>query len=91
MTGEVWVREDNFQPVAITMSVTQPNTTPPIKEEAIVEYAMSDHGVLVPTHTLHKESANGQELSENEFRYSTFKRFGASSDLKFEVEPEGKP
>ena len=90
MRGEVWVREDNYQPVAITMNAMQPNSTPPIKEEAVVEYAQSDHGVLVPTHTIHKESTNGVALAENEFRYSAFKRFGASSDLKFEVDPAAK-
>jgi hypothetical protein len=89
MRGEVWVREDNYQPVAITMIATQPYTS--VKEEAVVDYAPSDHGVLVPTHTLHTESLGTQRLAENEFRYAPFRRFGASSDLKFEVEPDPKP
>jgi hypothetical protein len=90
MTGEVWVVEESFQPIAITLSAMRPGSVPPIKEEAVVEYNLSEHGVLVPFRTFHKESVNGKSTAENEFHYSAFKRFGASSDLKFEVDPDVK-
>ena len=90
MSGEVWVVDQNYLPVAVTLSAIRPGSIPPIKEEAVVNYNLSEHGVLVPVRTFHKESVDGKSTAENEFHYSVFKRFGASSDLKFEVDPDAK-
>ena len=88
--GEVWVYESDYQPAQVTMAVNRPAGSEGkfVREEAAVRYAMSSHGVLVPISVQHREVEQGRVIAENNFRYGDFKRFGASSDLKFDVEPE---
>ena len=54
-----------------------------VKEEASIDYEMSPYGALLPVKTEHRETRGGSS-TENQFRYSNFKQFGASSDIKFE-------
>jgi hypothetical protein len=86
--GEVWVWEANYQPVKITISASQGEGALAVREEAVVEYAMSDYGAVLPVSTEHHESRGGKAEAENLFTYGSFKKFGASSDIKFEAEPE---
>jgi hypothetical protein len=52
---------------------------------------MSPHGALLPVSTVHREVRGGQIVAENLFSYAGFKKFGASSDIKFEVDPAAEP
>lgn len=83
--GELWVRSDDFVPVRIIMVATQTEAPDRAKEEASIDYAMSDYGALLPQKTEHRETRWGKIDAENEFRYSNFKKFGASSDIKFDT------
>lgn len=85
--GEVWVREDNFMPVRITMAASQGADATLIREEATVNYSMSEWGTLVPQSAEHRELRAGRVVMENRFAYGAFHRFGASSDIKFEAAP----
>jgi hypothetical protein len=89
LAGEVWVWESNYFPVRITLAVGRGDGGEQVREEAVVEYTMSQHGALLPTSTEHRELRAGQLVAENHFTYGEFKRFGASSDIKFDVEPDG--
>jgi hypothetical protein len=89
--GEVWVGEADYTPARITMSVSQPGEGAALRHEASVQYAMSPHGALLPVSTVHREVRGGQIVAENLFSYAGFKKFGASSDIKFEVDPAAEP
>ena len=79
--GEVWVREANFIPVRITLATSRED----IREEASVDYAMSAYGALLPFWTEHRELRGSQVVAENQFSYADFRKFDASSDIKFDV------
>ncbi len=84
--GELWVRSDNLVPVRIIMSARQGLGEDQVKEEASIDYAMSQFGALLPVKTDHRETRGGKIAAENQFVYSNFKKFGASSDIKFETD-----
>jgi len=86
--GEIWVQADNYLPLRITMAASQGPSGRVVREEASVDYAMSPYGALLPTQTLHRELNSGKVTAENKFVYSDFHKFGASSDIKFEAEPD---
>jgi len=83
--GELWVRSDNFVPVRIIMVATQTEAPDRAKEEAAIDYAMSPYGALLPVKTEHRETRWGKIDAENQFSYANFKKFGASSDIKFDT------
>lgn len=87
IAGEVWVFASNFRPARVTMNVDQHAGTQAVRNQATVDYEMSDYGVLLPVSTEHREIRQGAAVAENRFTYADFKKFGASSDVKFEVEP----
>ncbi len=82
--GELWVRSDNYVPVRIIISSqgTEPDR---VKEDASIDYAMSAYGALLPVKTEHMETRGGKITAENQFVYSNFKKFGASSDITFDT------
>jgi hypothetical protein len=41
---------------------------------------------VLPVSTAHRELHGGKVRAENHFSYTGFRKFGASSDVKFEVE-----
>jgi hypothetical protein len=81
--GEVWVRDDNYAPVRITVVANQGESGAGLREEATVEYAMSAYGVLLPTTIEQHELRDGQVTSESKFVYVNFQKFQTSSDIKF--------
>ena len=85
--GDIWVREDNYMPIRITLAASEGESGAGVREEATVDYAMSAYGALLPTRTLHRELHDGKLAAENKFVYTEFHKFGASSDIKFEVTP----
>src|ERR1700733_10490680 len=82
--GELWVRTDNLVPVRIIMFATQGEGPDRVKEEASIDYAMSSYGALLPVKTEHRETRGGKIDAENQFSYSNFKKFGASSGISFD-------
>ena len=84
--GELWVRSDTFMPVRIIMASRQGLGEDQVKEEASIDYAMSQFGALLPVKSEHRETRGGKIATENQFIYSNFKKFGASSDIKFETD-----
>jgi hypothetical protein len=83
--GEVWVREDNFLPVRITVAVGEGQGVKAVREEASVDYSPTAFGTLVPSAVDHKELRGGQLMVQNSFLYSDFHRFGADAEIQFGV------
>jgi len=75
--GEIWVRESDGLPLRITMAATDTGTEQTLREEATVDYAMSEFGTLLPLETTHRELRSGVEVAENKTTYADFHRFGA--------------
>jgi hypothetical protein len=73
--GEIWVREADGLPLRITMTATDSSTDKPLREEATVDYAMSEFGTLLPVETTQRELRSGEEVAENKFSYRYFHRF----------------
>jgi hypothetical protein len=75
--GEIWVREADGLPLRITMTATDSSTDKdkPLREEATVDYAMSEFGTLLPVETTQRELRAGEEVAENKFSYRDFHRF----------------
>jgi hypothetical protein len=86
--GEVWVRENNFIPVRITLASSQDQgdglVRQEVREEASVDYVMSAYGALLPFWTEHRELRAGKVVAENKFSYTDFHKFDASSAIKFD-------
>ncbi|MBZ5604278.1 MAG: hypothetical protein LAO79_18405 [Acidobacteriia bacterium] len=85
MEGEIRVRATDYVPLQITMTAREGDGADALREEAAVTYAMSPYGALLPVSTEHREMRGGKVVAENHFSYTEFHRFGASSDVKFEV------
>lgn len=85
LEGEIRVRAEDFVPLQITLSAHSGDLPNSLREEAAVNYKMSDFGALLPSSTEHQELRNGHVVARNQFTYSAFHRFGASSDIKFEA------
>ncbi len=83
--GEIWVRPDTYLPIRITLTAHEGDAPASIREEASVDYAMTPFGALMPTATEHRELRGGKITAENRFTYSDVHKFGASSDVKFDV------
>ncbi|MEO7653881.1 MAG: hypothetical protein ABIZ80_25775 [Bryobacteraceae bacterium] len=83
LSGEVWLRRQDFLPLRITLTAGRDEAKQHIRTEASVDYTRSAHGIVVPASVVYKETIGGELVSENIFRYSAFRRFGAESDVKF--------
>jgi hypothetical protein len=85
LEGEIRVRASDYILLQITLVARQGEGANALREEAAVTYAMSSYGALLPVSTDHRELRGGKAVAENRFTYSDFHKFGASSDIKFEV------
>ena len=85
--GEIWVRAEDDFPMRITLAASQGDGATALREEASVDYVMSSFGAVLPTATFHRELHAGRVTAENRFTYSDFRKFGASSGIKFDVNP----
>jgi hypothetical protein len=81
--GEVWVTSSGYRPLRITLVSTRTERSGTVREEAQVEYVMSSHGVLVPASVTHRQYREAKLTAENIFTYAPFRRFGASTTVRF--------
>src|SRR6185295_12141200 len=79
--GEIWTRPD-FMSLRITIVASEGTGADARRQEAAVDYRMSDYGALLPVATAHREIRAGKTTAENLFSYAEFHKFGASSDIK---------
>jgi len=57
------------------------------RHEAVVEYALTSFGAVAPASVKHSEFFDNQLVTENLFRYTPFKKFGADAEIKFDAAP----
>ena len=86
--GEVWVQENSYVPVRITLTTSHEEgdglVNEHVREEASVDYTRSAFGVLLPFWTEHRELRGGKVVAENKFGYTDFQKFDTSSAIKFD-------
>jgi hypothetical protein len=83
LEGEIWVRQADGLPLRITLKSARQAEQVWIRDEATVDYVMSQHGVLVPASVVHRQHAGKELVVENLFRYSTFHKFAVQAEVKF--------
>ena len=91
LVGQLWVRESDFLPLRIELAVMRDQGDNVAVDEATIDYAMSKHGVLLPTSVVHRERVAGQVVVENAFEYSSFRMFTAETEIKFRGIPTETP
>ena len=79
LRGTISMRVRDGLPLRITLETTEDGETQ-VRDEGVVEYIASAHGVLVPVSVLHRQSRKGEMVVENRFQYSSFRTLTASSD-----------
>ena len=76
--GEIWVRESDGVLARVTLQATDKSSEKTRHEEAAVDYAASDFGIVLPYQTTHRALRAGEVVAENTFTYDGFHRFGVN-------------
>ncbi len=87
LEGQLWVRASDALPLRITLKTRRAGKDGEIRDEAVVDYASTSQGVVAPASVVHREYAGPQLVAENVFRYSPFRLFSASSNVRFTEKP----
>ena len=84
--GLLYVRASDGLPLRLTLDASRKGKDVELTHLASIDYQQSPHGFIVPVSLTYTETVNGQMVSESRARYTDFKVFGASSELKFTVQ-----
>jgi hypothetical protein len=84
--GRIYARVPDGLPLRITIVESRPNGKSTLRDEASVDYTPNAQGFLAPAAITHRGFAGDQLLVEDEFRYTTFRKFGADAAIKFDVQ-----
>jgi hypothetical protein len=91
LRGQLRVRRSDSVPLRISMVSERVKDHATVEDEAIVDYRMSQHGIVLPVSIVHRQKVRGEVVAENAFQYSPFRKFSADSAVKFtEVSPDSK-
>lgn len=88
LQGAIWLRVPDYLPLRIKLLSSRKDGPLAINTEATVDYAMSAHGCILPASVVHRDTVSGKLMTENIFQYAPFRKFGAESELKFDVPVE---
>jgi hypothetical protein len=92
LQGLLWARTSDGLPLRVQAWVEYVNAAKRrIRDEGTVEYVLSPHGFLTPASVLHRHLVDGNLMTENLYRYGTFKMFGADVEIKFTDVPDPPP
>jgi hypothetical protein len=86
LEGQLWVRRSDYLPLRISLTSTRQEATTTVRDEATVDYGMSSHGSLVPVSMVHKQYVNDGLTVESLYSYSSFRKFSADAEIKFNSE-----
>jgi hypothetical protein len=90
MDGKLWVRRADGLPLRISLRTQWIEQKHTRRHEAEVEYALTSFGIVGPASVRHREYFDNVLITENLFRYTPFKKFGADAAIKFDAEPVTK-
>ena len=84
LQGTLWLRASDGLPMRISAWIEYTDAaTRVLRDEATVDYLMSEHGFLTPASVVHRHVVNGAVMTENLYRYQPFKFFSTSSTITF--------
>ena len=84
--GRIYARVPDGLPLRITIVESRTSGKITYRDEAVVDYTPNAHGFVAPAAILHRGYAGDQLVVEDEFRYTTFRKFGADAAIKFDVQ-----
>lgn len=84
--GRIYARVPDGLPLRITIVESRENGKDTFRDEAAVDYKPNAQGFLAPAAVTHRGFAGDQLLVEDEFRYTTFRKFGADAAIRFDVQ-----
>jgi hypothetical protein len=86
LRGELWSRRRDLLPLRIAVEAV-PAADSTRRDEAVIDYAMSSHGVLLPTWVAHRAWDGDFLVAENLYSYTRFRRFAADAEIRFTEVP----
>jgi hypothetical protein len=84
--GRIYARVPDGLPLRITIVESRQEGKSTLRDEAVVDYTPNAQGFLAPAAVTHRGYAGDRLLVEDEFRYTTFRKFGSDAEIKFEVQ-----
>ena len=84
LQGILWVRAADGLPLRVSAWMEYSDQASHlIRDEATVDYTMSEHGFVAPVSVIHRHVVNRNVTTENLYRYEPFKLFSTSSTIQF--------
>ena len=84
LQGTLWLRASDGLPLRVSAWIEYSDAaTRVVRDDAAVDYLMSEHGFLTPASVVHHHIVNGVVMTENLYRYQPFKFFSTSSTITF--------
>ena len=84
--GRIYARVPDGLPLRITIVESRKSGESTFRDEAVVDYTPNAHGFVAPAAVTHRGFAGDQLVVEDEFRYTTFRKFGADAAIKFDTQ-----
>ncbi len=91
LQGRLWVRQPDSLPLRLELRTARRHAQTELLDVAVVDFAMSPHGALMPVSVLYREHLGRILLIEISFQYGPFRRFAANAEIKFTEAPEPPP
>lgn len=77
LSGKMWVRESDYQPLRITLTATRQLESDEIRDEASVDYAPTAAGAVLPASVVYRRYVDNEMKVENVSQYSDWQPVNA--------------
>ncbi len=77
LSGQLWVRESDYQPLRITLTATREQEGQEIRDEARVDYALNAAGAALPASVVFRRYVSNELRVENISQYSDWQPVSA--------------
>jgi hypothetical protein len=77
LSGQLWVRESDYQPLRITLTTTRQIDSDEVRDEARVDYAPNVAGTVLPASVTYRRYVNNEMKVENVSQYSDWQPVNA--------------
>ena len=84
LQGKIWLKAPDGLPLRISAWTEYTDQSGHlIRDDATIDYILSEHGFLTPASVIHHHVVNGAIVTENLYRYQPFKLFATDSTITF--------
>ena len=77
LSGELWVRDSDFMPLRVTLTVSRREQLEEIRDEARVDYEVKSDGTLLPASVVYRRYRSDELSVENVYEYSDWQQMRA--------------